>query len=104
MSADHVWSGPSGEVALDEIGSDPDPGQPDRGAPALARQQPRDTRVLHQALDALSPNPDPVLDPQLGVDPPRAIGAVRGGVDRPDLLDQARVRQRPVRRRATPQS
>ena len=88
------------KVALHQIRSDPDPGQPDGRAPTLARQKPGDTGRPHQPLHALSPDTDPVLEPQLGVDAPGAIGAVRVGVDLLDLLDQPRIRQRPVRRRA----
>ena len=88
------------EVALEQVGSDPDARQPNRRAPALARQKPGDTGCSHQPLHALSPDPDPVLDPQLGVDPPGAVGAVRGGVDLLDRLAQERVRERPVRWRA----
>ena len=76
MSADHVWSGGRAKVALNEIESDPDAGQPDRRAPPLARRKSGDTGRLHQPLDALSPDADPVLQAQLGVNPPRAIGAV----------------------------
>ena len=89
------------KVALHQVGSDPDAGQPDGGAPTLARQKPGDTGRLHQPLDALAPDADPLLEPQLGVDPPGAIGAVRVGVDLLDLLGQPRVRQLAVRRRAT---
>ena len=84
MSADQVWFGPIGaKVALEQVGSDSDAGQPDGRAPALARQQPRNSGRSHQPLDALAPDADPVLEPQLGVDAAGAIGAVRGCVDLP---------------------
>jgi hypothetical protein len=89
------------EVPLDQIGSDPDAGQSDRRAPALTRQDPRDTGSFHQPLDTLAPNPDPVLEPQLGVDAPGAIGAIRLGVDLLDPVRQPRVGERPVGRRST---
>ena len=89
------------KVALEQVRSDSDAGQPDGRAPPLARQQPRNTGCSHQPLHALATDGDPVLEPQLGVDPPGAIGAVRRGVNLLDLLGQPRVRQRPVRRRAT---
>ena len=90
------------KITLEQVRSDPDSAQPDRRAPALARQKPGDTGRSHQPLRALSSNTDVVLKPQLGVDPPGAIGTVRVGMDRLDLLDQPRVTQRPVRGRATP--
>ena len=74
------------KVALHQVRSDPDPGQPDGGAPTLARQKPGETGRSHQPLDALASDADPVLEPQLGVDPPGAVGAVRVGVDLLDLL------------------
>jgi hypothetical protein len=75
MSADQVWCGPvRAKVALEQVGSDPDAVKPDRRAPALSRQQPRDTGRSHQPLHALTSDPDPVLDPQLGMDPAGAIG------------------------------
>jgi hypothetical protein len=73
----------------------------DECSPALARHNPRDTGRIHQPLDALTPDADVVLEPQLGVDPSRAVGSVRGRVDRLNLLGQPRVRHRPDRRRAT---
>ena len=89
------------EVALDQVGRHAQPREADGGAPALARHHPGDTGRLHQPLHALSPDADAMLQAQLGVDAPRAVGAVRSGVDLLDLLDQPRVGQRPVRRRAT---
>ena len=71
------------EVPLDQVGRDAQPGHPDRRSPALAGQQPRQTGGSHQPLDPLAPDPDPVLQPQLGVDARRAVDAVRGGVDLP---------------------
>jgi len=88
-------------ITLEQVRSDPDSGQPDRRAPALARHQPGDTGRPHQPLHALSSDTDVLLKPQLGVDPPGAIGTVRVGMDLRDLLDQPRVTQRPVRGRAT---
>jgi len=89
------------KVALNQVRSDPDALKPNRRAPALTRQQPGDTGRLHQPLHALTSDVDVVLEPQLGVNPPDAIGAVRAGVDLLDLLDQERVGQRSVRWRAT---
>ena len=91
------------KVALNEVGSDPDARQPDGRPPALTRQQPGDSGRSHQPLHALTPDPDIVLEPQLGVDPPRAVGPVRGGVDLLDLVRQPGITQRPVRRRARSQ-
>src|SRR6478672_7731131 len=73
------------KVALNEIASDAHAEEPPSCAPALAWKQPRDTGRLHQPLDALTPNPDAVLEPQLSMDPPGTIGDVRRGVDRFDL-------------------
>jgi len=89
------------EVPLEQIRSDPDAGQTDRGPPPLTGQHPGDSGGFHQSLHTLAPDPDPVLEPQLSVNAPSAVGAVRLGMDRLDLLDQPRVGQRPVRRRAT---
>ena len=58
------------EVPFEEVGSDPDTGQPDRRAPALTRQHARDTGRFHQPLDALAAHRDAVSKPQLRVDPP----------------------------------
>ena len=102
MSADQVWFGPSGRKSRSSRSAATlTPGSLTGRAPPLARQQPRDTGCSHQPLHALATDGDPVLEPQLGVDPAGAIGAVRRGVDPVDLLGQPRVRQRPVRRRAT---
>ena len=88
------------ELALHEIISDPHAGHSYRGTPALARHKPRDAGVAHQPLNTLAANVDPVRDPQLRVDPRSAVHATVLRVDHLDLLDQERVRERPVRRRA----
>ena len=84
------------EVPLDQIGRDAQPGHADGGAPALTRQNPGDTGGAHQPLHPLASDADPVLQAQLGVNTPGAVGAVRGAVDLLDPLGQPRVRQRPV--------
>ena len=72
MSAAHVWFGVGrAKVALDQVGRDAQPGQADRGPPALACHYSGDSGGLHQPLDSLSPDPDAVLQAELGVDPPR---------------------------------
>ena len=89
------------EVALEQVGSDPDAREPDRCAPAFACHYSGDTSGSHQPLDALSPAADLVFQAQLGVKPcERRRCPVRGGVDLLDLLGQPRVTERPVRRRA----
>ena len=71
MSADHVRFGRGRtKVALDQVRRDPQPGQADRRAPALARRYAGDTGRVHQPLDPLSPDADGVLQAQLGMDPP----------------------------------
>ena len=89
------------KVALDQVRSDPDARQPDRRAPALARRKPGHAGRSHQSLHALASDLDPVFEPQLGVDPAGAVGALRRRVDLLDPLRQPRVTQRPVGRRAT---
>ena len=84
------------KVALNQVRWDAQPGQADRGPPPLARQNPRDTGGSHQPLDALSPDVDLVLEAQLGMNAPSAVGAVRSGVDLPYHLGQPRVTQRAV--------
>ncbi len=88
------------KVAIDQVWGDPDAGQAHGRAPALARRKPGHAGRSHQPLHALAPDPDPVLQTQLGVDAPGAVRAVRVGVDLVDLLSQPRVAERPVGRRA----
>ena len=61
MSATHSTFGRGGpELALDEIIGDADAGDADRRAAALARDQPGDAGLAHQALDALARDRDAV--------------------------------------------
>ena len=63
MSADQVRFGPvRAEVPLDQVGGDAQPGQPHRGAPALARQNPGDTGRSHQPLHPLATDVNAVLE------------------------------------------
>src|SRR5919106_2452446 len=88
------------KVALDEVRRGLDAGHPDCRAPPLAWPDARDTGGFHQSSDALAPDPDPVLEAQLGVDPRRPIDAPAGRVDLPDLLRQPGVREGALGRRA----
>ena len=87
------------ELPLDEIISDANSLHPDGCAAALADLQPGDPGGHHQPLHPLAPDADAVLDPQLGVDPRAAVHATVLSMNRLDLLDQERVRERPIRRR-----
>jgi hypothetical protein len=70
MSAIHSTFGASGpELPLDQVARRRDPRDPDRGAQPLAGPDPGDTGRFHEPRHALAPDPDPVLEPQLGVDP-----------------------------------
>jgi hypothetical protein len=80
--------------------SDADTRHANRGAAALAGDQPRQGRRAHEALHALSRDDDAVAEPQLGGHAPRSVHAAVLGVDGLDLLDQPRVGQLTVRRRA----
>ena len=92
MSAIQSTFGACGaELAFDQVISDPDAGHPDRRASALLGDQPRQAGLAHQPLHPLAPDPDPVLQAQLGVDARSAIDAAVGLVDLGDLLDQPRV-------------
>jgi hypothetical protein len=88
------------KAALDEVVGDADPGDADRCAAALARDQARQARNAHQALHAFARDDHALAEPKLGRDAARAVDAAVLGVDGLDLLDQPRVRQRAVRRRA----
>jgi hypothetical protein len=101
MSADQVRSGSLGvEVPLDQVRCDPHTLHAHRRLPAATLRKPRDAVRGHQPLDPLAADADPVLEPQLGVDPPGAIGAPRLRVDPADPLKRPRVLQLTVRRRA----
>jgi hypothetical protein len=95
----HVRSG-GPKVALDKVRGGLDAGHADRRPPPLAWPHARDTGGFHQPGDALAPDPDPVLHPQLGVDHRRPIDTPAGLVDLLDLLRQPRIGQHPVGRRA----
>src|SRR5829696_6698170 len=81
------------EVALDEVRGGLDAGHADRRPPPLTRLDPRDTGGFHQAGDALAPDPDPVLEAQLGMDPGRAVNTSARVVDLLDLLGQPSIGQ-----------
>lgn len=78
----------------------PDAGHPDRRATIPAGEQPRQASGAHQPLHTLSPDPDPVLEPQLGMDARRPIDTAIGVVDHGDLAAQALIGERPLRRLA----
>ena len=67
----------------------------------LAGPDARDTSGFHQPRDPLAPDPDVVLHAELGMDPRHPVHAPAPVVDLLDLLGQPRVRERPIRRRAT---
>ena len=81
-------SGPGTDISLDEVIGDPDAGDADGGAAPPAADQPRDTGLAHEPLDALAADANPAAQAQLGVDAPGAVGAVRDGMNLSDLLDQ----------------
>lgn len=60
---------------------------------------PEITGGLHQPGDALAPDPDVVLHPQLGVDARRPVDAAAGVVDLLDLLGQPSILERAIGRR-----
>ena len=86
------------EAPFDEVVGDADAGHPDRRPAALAGHQAAEAGLAHQSLHALARDADPVREPQVGVDPRRAVDAPVVLVDLLDPLDQPRVRERPVRR------
>jgi hypothetical protein len=57
------------ELPLDKIGGWRDPRDPDCRLEPLARPDAGDTGGFHQPGDPLAADPDPVLEPELGVDP-----------------------------------
>jgi hypothetical protein len=81
------------EVALDQVGRNPHARNAHGGAGLSRHRDALEPRLGDQPLDALAADADAVLKPQLGVDPGSAAGAVRGGVDLPDLRGQERVVQ-----------
>jgi len=89
------------ELPLDQIARGRDPRDPDRGAPPLAGPDAGDTSGFHQPRDPLAPHADVVLEPELGMDPRRAVHASALSMDLADPLGQPRVLQRAVRRRPT---
>src|SRR3954447_23137980 len=68
--------------------------------PRLRRTTPGDPGRSHQPPHAFARHPDAVPEAQLGVDAPPAVDAAVLSVDLLDLLQQPRVGQRAVRRRA----
>jgi hypothetical protein len=88
------------ELPFDQVVSDPDTGNPNRCSPILLRYKPGDPGALHQPLDALATDPDATAEAQLRMDPRRAIDAPVGLMDLLDLLEQPRVLERAIRRRA----
>jgi hypothetical protein len=77
------------ELSLDQIGGRRDPGDPNRGAPPLARPDAGDTSGFHEPRDALATDVDAVLEPELGVDPRRPVHASAGVVDPPGSCQSA---------------
>jgi len=75
------------KAALDEVVRDADAGHADRGAAALAGDQPRDLGVAHEALDALARHHDPLSQTQFGLHPPRPVDLPILGMDAPDALE-----------------
>ena len=69
--------------------------------PALSRPDAGDTGGLHQPRDPLLPDPDVVLEAQLGMDPRRAVHTAAPLVDLLDLLDQPRILKDAIGRRPT---
>jgi hypothetical protein len=88
-----------GEVAVDEVLADANPGDPDRGAPALAADHPADGGLAHQALHALASDALAVAEHQLGMNPGRPVDLTIGLVDLTDALGQPGVPERTPRRR-----
>jgi hypothetical protein len=64
------------KVALNQIRSHPHSAQANGRTPALTQHNPGDTGRSHQPLNPLSTDPDTMLEPQLGVNPPSAVGAL----------------------------
>src|SRR5918994_574285 len=100
MSATHTTFGEVGaELAFEEVGGGLDAGHADCRPPPLTRLDARDTGGFHQPGDALAPDPDPLLEAQLGVDSRRPVGAAAGVVDPLDLLRQPGILERAIGRR-----
>jgi hypothetical protein len=78
------------EAPFDEVVGDADAGHPDRRPAALAGHQAADAGLAHQPLHALARSADPVREPQVGVDPRRAVDLAVIAVDLLDLLAQPR--------------
>jgi hypothetical protein len=57
------------------------------------RGQAFDTGSAHQHFDRVVPDDDAVAEPELGVDPRRAVGATRSGVDCADSVGEPGVAQ-----------
>src|SRR5436190_12555596 len=101
MSATHSTWGPEGLKSRSRRSrAGVDPRDPDGRLEALAGPDAGDSGGFHQPRDPLAPDPDAVLEAQLGVDPGRPIDAPTSLMDSFDLLNQPRVGQRPGRRRA----
>jgi hypothetical protein len=88
------------KLALDEVCGGRDARDSDRGPPLLCRPETGDSACFHEAGDPLTPDPDVVLHPQLGVDPRLSVDAAAPLVDLFDPLAQLSVRQGAIRRRS----
>jgi hypothetical protein len=96
MSATHNTFGESPELALQEVTGRRDPRDTDRCLPPFPGRDARDTSGFHQPRDPFAPDPDLMLEAQLGVDAWRPVHIPTLLVDAPDLLGQPRVAERPI--------
>lgn len=89
----------SGEAPVDQVGGGRPRRVPCRGAgPATAAVSPTQAELTHQTGYTFAPDPDAMLELQLGVDARGAVDPFRLDVDAADLLAELGIGDRPCAR------